>query len=136
LSELALIVYSNSPNTHHLNNNVWTPTNPQPFVFSMFAVYWHEILPHNTSRTWNFALLPSYMFFANCLILAPTIFLDPRFHYTPCIEPLSISHHTQLQPLPTAILEPTFLGKHDSIPTPFFYASSLDFLGLALKKKY
>jgi hypothetical protein len=38
LNEFAFIVYSNSPNTHHLSNGVSTPTSPQPLVFGMFVI--------------------------------------------------------------------------------------------------
>jgi hypothetical protein len=38
LNEFALIVYNNSPNTHHFSNGVSTPTSPQPLVFGIFVI--------------------------------------------------------------------------------------------------
>jgi len=38
LSEFVFIVYSGSINTHHLNNDVLTPTSPQLFVVGMLTI--------------------------------------------------------------------------------------------------
>ncbi len=88
LSEFVLIVYSSSINTHHFNNDVSTPASPQLFVFGLLTVCWHEILPHNTSKTYNFALLLFYMF------LQTIKFWHQQFFSTfDLITHLALNHH-------------------------------------------